>query len=180
MGRFFTPICLLGLLSACTAQVTSTSSPPPLIDRGANRAQGPIGVASERHQPELRYGRYTLVSTEPTPEQRDLLAQIIEVTIPSNLNPSVQDALHHVLQRSGYSLCPPTPSVQVLFTRPLPAAHYRLGPITLRSALQVLAGPTWPLSVDEGSRSVCFTQQTIDLAALPPTSVLSRSPEARP
>jgi type IV pili sensor histidine kinase/response regulator len=118
MGRFFTPICLLGLLSACTAQVTSTSSPPPLIDRGANRAQGPIGVASERHQPELRYGRYTLVSTEPTPEQRDLLAQIIEVTIPSNLNPSVQDALHHVLQRSGYSLCPPTPSVQVLFTRP--------------------------------------------------------------
>ena len=180
MGRFFTPICLLGLLSACTAQVTSTSSPPPLIDRGANRAQGPIGVASERHQPELRYGRYTLVSTEPTPEQRDLLAQIIEVTIPSNLNPSVQDALHHVLQRSGYSLCPPTPSVQVLFTRPLPAAHYRLGPITLRSALQVLAGPTWPLSVDEGSRSVCFTQQTIDFAALPLMSVLSRSPEAHP
>ena len=180
MGRFFTPICLLGLLSACTAQVTSTSSPPPLIDRGANRAQGPIGVASERHQPELRYGRYTLVSTEPTPEQRDLLAQIIEVTIPSSLSPSVQDALHHVLQRSGYSLCPATPSVQVLFTRPLPAAHYRLGPITLRSALQVLAGPTWPLTVDEVSRSVCFTQQTIDLAALPLTSVLSRSPEARP
>ena len=180
MGRFFTPICLLGLLSACTAQVTSTSSPPPLIDRGASRAHSSTSTVEGRHQPELRYGRYTLVSTEPTPEQRDLLAQIIEVTIPSSLSPSVQDALHHVLQRSGYSLCPATPSVQVLFTRPLPAAHYRLGPITLRSALQVLAGPTWPLTVDEVSRSVCFTQQTIDLAALPPTSVLSRSPEAHP
>lgn len=180
MGRFFTPICLLGLLSACTAQVTSTSSPPPLIDRGANRAHSSTSTVEGRHQAELHYGRYTLVSTEPTPEQRDLLAQIIEVTIPSSLSPSVEDALHHVLQRSGYSLCPATPSVQVLFTRPLPAAHYRLGPITLQSALQVLAGPTWPLTVDEVSRSVCFTQQTIDLAALPPTSVLSRSPEARP
>jgi type IV pili sensor histidine kinase/response regulator len=180
MGRFFTPMCLLGMLSACTTQVTSTSPSPPLIDRGANQAQGPIGVASERHQPGLRYGRYTLVSTEPTPEQRDLLAQIIEVNIPSNLNPSVQDALHHVLQRSGYLLCPSTPSVQVLFTRPLPAAHYRLGPITLRNALQVLAGPAWPLTVNEVSRSVCFIQQTTDLAAPPLTSVLSRSPEARP
>lgn len=118
------------MLSACTTQVTSTSPPQPLTDSDASRAQATIDIASERHQADLRYGRYTLVSTEPTPEQRDLLAQIIEVTIPSILNPSVQDALHHVLQRSGYSLCPAPPSVQVLFTRPLPAAHYRLGPIT--------------------------------------------------
>lgn len=180
MGRFFTPACLLGLLSACTAQAPNTSPPQPLTDSGVNRAQAPIGVASERHQAELRYGRYTLVSTTPTTEQQDLLAQIIEVTIPSNLNSSVQDALLHVLQRSGYSLCPATASVQVLFTQPLPAAHYRLGPITLRNALQVLAGPAWPLTVDEISRSVCFTQPKTDTATSPLMPVLSSSPEARP
>ena len=135
---------------------------------------------TEGIQPELRYGRYTLVSTQPTPEQRDLLAQIIEVNIPSNLNPSVQEALRHVLQRSGYSLCPATSSVQVLFTRPLPAAHYRLGPITLRNALQVLAGPTWLLTVDEVSRSVCFTLQKTKIAAPPLMSALSSSPEVCP
>jgi len=181
MGRFFTPVCLLGLLSllsACTAQAPNTSPPPPLIDSGANRAQAMIGVDSERHQTELRYGRYTLLSTTPTMEQQDLLAQIIEVTIPSNLSPSLQDALLHVLQRSGYSLCPSNPLVQVLFTRPLPAAHYRLGPITLRNALQVLVGPAWQLTVDGVSRSVCFTQQNTDVATPPP--VLSSSPEARP
>ncbi|MFW0756413.1 PilL N-terminal domain-containing protein [Pseudomonas sp. H11T01] len=174
MGRFFTPACLLGLLSACTAQAPNTSPPLPL------RAQATIGVASERQQTELRYGRYTLVSTTPTTEQKDLLAQIIEVTIPSNLSPSVQDALLHVLQRSGYSLCPATASVQVLFTRPLPAAHYRLGPITLRNALQVLAGPAWQLTVDEVSRSVCFIQQKNDIPTPPLTPVLSSSPEVRP
>lgn len=179
MGRYFTPVCLLGMLSACTAQAPTPSPPQPLIDSDSNRAKLSIGT-TEGSQPALRYGRYTLVSTEPTPEQRDLLAQLIEVTIPSNLNPSVEDALHHVLQRSGYSLCPASPAVQVLFTRPLPAAHYRLGPITLRNALQVLAGPAWPLTVDEVSRSVCFTPQTTDLATPLLTSVLSRSPEARP
>jgi conjugative transfer region protein (TIGR03748 family) len=100
----------------------------PEIDSGSNRPQHSKGIAEECHPAELRYGRYTLVNTEPTTEQRDLLAQIIEVNIPSSLNPSVQDALHYVLQRSGYALCPVTASVKVLFTRPLPAAHYRLGP----------------------------------------------------
>lgn len=179
MDRFFTPVCLLGMLSACTVQAPNTSPPQSLIDSDSNRAQLSLG-ATEGNQPELRSGRYTLVSIEPTTKQQDLLAQIIEVTIPSNLSPSVQDALHHVLQRSGYSLCPASPAVQVLFTRPLPAAHYRLGPITLRNALQVLAGPAWPLTVDEVNRSVCFTQQTTDRPAPPLTTVLSSSVEARP
>lgn len=159
MERFFTPVCLLALLSACTRQIPNPLPTNPEIDSGSNRAQHSRGIAEESHPAELRYGRYTLVSTEPTTEQRDLLAQIIEVNIPSSLNPSVQDALQYVLQRSGYALCPATASVKVLFTRPLPAAHYRLGPIPLRRALQVLAGPAWQLTTDEVSRSVCFEQQ---------------------
>jgi type IV pili sensor histidine kinase/response regulator len=159
MERFFTPVCLLGLLSACTAQIPNPVPTKPAIDSGTNRAQLSKGTAEASHWTELRYGRYALVSTEPTTEQHDLLAQIIDVSIPSSLNPSVQDALQYVLQRSGYSLCPAADPVKVLFTRSLPAAHYRLGPIPLRRALQVLAGPAWQLTTDEASRLVCFEPQ---------------------
>ncbi|MNQ67922.1 hypothetical protein D3C85_824620 [compost metagenome] len=175
MERFFTPVCLLGLLSACTAQIPNTLPTDPEIDSSSNRTQ-----FSTDHPAELRYGRYTLVSTEPTTEQRDLLAQIIDVSIPSSLSPSVQDALQYVLQRSGYSLCPDAAAVKVLFTRPLPAAHYRLGPIPLRRALQVLAGPAWQLKTDEVGRSVCFEQQKTDAGVALITPASPRQPEARP
>ncbi|WP_226505915.1 MULTISPECIES: PilL N-terminal domain-containing protein [Pseudomonas] len=180
MERFFTPVCLLGLLSACTAQIPNPLPTHPEIDSGSNRAQHSWGIAEESHPAELRYGRYTLVSTEPTTEQSDLLAQIIEVNIPSSLNPSVQDALQYVLLRSGYALCPVTASVKVLFTRPLPAAHYRFGPIPLHSALQVLAGPAWQLTTDEVSRSVCFEQQKTEAGVVRATPRSSHQAEARP
>lgn len=180
MGRFFTPVCLLGMLSACTAQVPNTSPPKATIDSDLSRAQSSRDAAEGSHQVELRYGRYTLVSTAPTTEQQDLLAQIIDVSIPSSLNPSVQDALHYLLLRSGYSLCPDTSSITVLFSRPLPAAHYRLGPIPLRNALQVLAGPAWQLTVNDVNRSVCFEQQNSGTRTTPITPAPSREPEARP
>jgi len=180
MERFFTPVCLLGLLSACTAQIPTPLPTHPEIDGGANRLHLSRSPADESHPSELRYGRYTLVSTEPTTEQRDLLAQIIDVSIPSNLNPSVQEAMHYVLQRSGYSLCPAAEPVKIVFTRPLPAAHYRLGPISLRNALQVLAGPAWQLTIDEVSRSVCFERQKNDAAVVRVTPTSSHQSEARP
>ncbi|TNF83476.1 pili assembly chaperone [Pseudomonas sp. ICMP22404] len=180
MGRFFTPVCLLGMLSACTAQAPNTSSPNPTIDNDPSRVQDSMDTAESSYQAELRYGRYTLVSTAPTTEQRDLLAQVIDVSIPSSLSPSVQDALHYVLLRSGYSLCPDAAPVTVLFSRPLPAAHYRLGPIPLRNALQVLAGPAWQLTTNDVNRSVCFEQQKADSSAVSITPAPFRQPEARP
>ena len=180
MGRFFTLVCLLGVLSACTAQAPNTSPPNPRIDSGSGRIEPSMDAAEGSHQAEIRYGRYTLVSTTPTTEQRDLLAQIIDVSIPSSLSPSVQDALHYVLLRSGYSLCPDAAPVTVLFSRSLPAAHYRLGPFPLRSALQVLAGPAWQLTVNDVSRSVCFEQRKADTNATSITPAPSRPMEAHP
>ena len=180
MERFFTPVCLLGLLSACTAQIPIILPTSPETAGGSNRAQLSRSTVEESHPTELRYGRYTLVSIEPTTEQRDLLAQIIDVSIPSNLNPSVQEAMHYVLQRSGYSLCPAAEPVKIPFTRPLPAAHYRLGPISLRNALQVLAGPAWQLTIDEVSRSVCFERQKNDAAVVRVAPSVPHQPEARP
>ncbi|PUB42728.1 conjugative transfer region protein (TIGR03748 family), partial [Pseudomonas sp. GV047] len=73
-----------------------------------------------------------------------------------------------------------TASVRVLFTRPLPAAHYRLGPIPLRNALQVLAGPAWQLTTDEVSRSVCFEQQKTEAGVALIATVWPHQLEARP
>ncbi|MDY1310931.1 TcpQ domain-containing protein, partial [Pseudomonas aeruginosa] len=116
----------------------------------------PNGVQPEK-EPVVRYGRYTLVSTQPDAGQRDLMAQIIDVTIPSSMNPSVKDAMQYVMSRSGYSLCPAEAGhVNILYTRPLPAAQYKLGPMTLRNTLQVLSGPAWQVKVDEVARQVCF------------------------
>lgn len=180
MERFFTPICLLGLLSACASHPPNPLPTYPQIDTGAKGARLSGDTGKAHHQAELRYGRYTLVSTEATPEQTDLLSQIIDVSVPSNLNPSVQDAMHYVLQRSGYSLCPAAGPVTTLFTRPLPAAHYLLGPIPLRSALQVLAGPAWQLTTDDVSRSVCFEQQKPELGIASPAPASTHQSEARP
>ena len=92
--------------------------------------------------PVARYGRYTLVELVPEPAQRDLTRQVIEVSIPPTFDANVGDALRHV-----YAL-------------PLPAAHLRLGPLSLRDALLALAGPAWELSVDDAARAVCFTRVT--------------------
>jgi type IV pili sensor histidine kinase/response regulator len=91
--------------------------------------------------PLTRQGRYTLAAT-------------------------VGEALHHVLRQSGYRLCEsPDAALSAL---PLPAAHRRLGPMTLRDALLTLAGPAWNLSVDDFSRQVCFTRRVSGLPETPP------------
>lgn len=110
-----------------------------------------------RERDQVRSGRYTLTSTLPLLSQEDLMSQIIEVTIPGTLNPTVGDALKHALARSGYSLTAPNTATEVLYSRPLPAAHYKLGPMKLRDTLQVLAGPAWRVQVDEVTRHVQFS-----------------------
>lgn len=184
---------LLGLLSACaTPERPAPSSPPTEVDSRRNPAWLRPDIYPDGAQPSpepvVRYGRYSLVSTAPSAEQRDLLAQIIDIGIPRGMKPSVHDAMEYVLQRSGYSLCPRTEgSVNVLYTRPLPAAHYQLGPMTLRNTLQVLAGPAWQVRVDEVRRSVCFDsrpgyQDPSVATAVSPTSVpgpFAAPPKAR-
>ncbi|HHW2894027.1 TPA: integrating conjugative element protein pill, pfgi-1, partial [Pseudomonas aeruginosa] len=43
-----------------------------------------------------------------------------------------------------------------LYSLPLPLAHQRLGPMTLRDALLTLAGPAWALHADDQTRQICF------------------------
>ena len=105
----------------------------------------------------VRYDRYLLVSTDPAAVQRDPLSQVIDIRIPASVNPTVADALRYALRQSGYSLCATGPANGVLYRQALPAVQYQLGPMRLRTALQVLAGPAWQLEVDDVQRVVCHS-----------------------
>lgn len=131
------------------ASAVQTSNSAPLV------SNAPAALNAEPSTA-VRHGRYTLTNTAPRPEQLDLLSQMVDIQIPQNLTPSVQNTLNHVLRYSGYSLCPATSELRQLYAHTLPASHYRLGPITLRNALVTLAGPAWQPTVDEKARSICF------------------------
>jgi len=104
--------------------------------------------------PVIRHGRYALVELEPTAAQRDLLLQVVEVSLPQGIEVTVGDGLRHVLKRSGWRLCEGMPAIAELDALSLPAAHLSLG--SLREALVTLAGAAWELRLDERTRQVCF------------------------
>jgi len=159
MIRYFTAVSITALIAGCTTQIEQVSSPALDSTRNPDLLAPDLyqtGAFPEK-QPVVRYGRYALVSTAPNASQRDLMTQIIDITIPANMTPDVREAMLYVMNRSGYSLCSvDTGHVKILYTRTLPAALYKIGPMTLRTALQVLAGPAWKLEVDEVNRQVCF------------------------
>ncbi|PHM22260.1 PilL N-terminal domain-containing protein [Xenorhabdus ehlersii] len=103
----------------------------------------------------VRYGRYVLVSIDLTAAQRDPLSQLMDIQLPASQNPTVADAMRYALRQSGYALCVPDKRNDILYRQPLPSVHAQLGPVRLRTALQVIAGPAWQLEVDEVQRVVC-------------------------
>jgi len=158
-----------GLLLATTLAAGCASAPPSPL--ASSQTVGSVALPPA-YVPVVRYGRYTLVELAPTAAQQNLLLQVVDVAVPDTLNASVGDALRHVLQRSGYRLCDGH-DADALLTWPLPAAHYRLGPVVLRDALLTLAGPAWDLQVDHGTRRVCFTQAQSDVPEPPRPSLPS-------
>jgi type IV pili sensor histidine kinase/response regulator len=137
---------LASLLAGCAP--THQESPPA-------PAMADAPPLPEARIPVTRQGRYALVEIRPDEGQRDLLRQVVELRIPDPQNATVAEALRYVLLRSGYLLCPEK-DIALLDTLPLPAAHYRIGPMPLDEALQTLAGASWILDVEEHSRLVCF------------------------
>ncbi|POW54883.1 pilus assembly protein PilL [Candidatus Pantoea alvi] len=151
----------LALLAGCVQQPQklqerAPSEPVPPVSVSRN-IQTPADDVYARTPEVVRYDRYLLVSTDPQAVQRDPLSQIIDVRIPSSVQPTVADAMRYALKQSGYSLCQTGPANGVLYRQPLPAVQFQLGPIRLRTALQVLAGPAWELEVDDVQRVVCHS-----------------------
>lgn len=82
----------------------------------------------------------------------------MDITMPTQLVSSVGgEGFRYLLLESGYSLCSATSSAfSALLSRPLPAVQRDIGPLKLSEALQVLAGLTWRLKVDEVNGEVYF------------------------
>jgi type IV pili sensor histidine kinase/response regulator len=144
------PLMLLNCLPLVGCQSAPSSPALPTTET-------PLTQPAEHYIPVQRYGRYTLVELAPQAAQQNLLLQVVEIDLPSTWSITVGEALRYVLLRSGYRLCDSTPEKKGLFDLPLPAAHLKLGPMVLRDALQVLAGPAWSLQSNEQLRQVCFT-----------------------
>ncbi|RMQ98679.1 Type IV pilus bioproteinsis protein PilL [Pseudomonas savastanoi pv. glycinea] len=143
-------LCLSLALAGCE---TNTPQVEPVALNGGYKPNRPASTAPNQ----IRYDRYTLISTIPKTDQLQLLDQIIDLRIPDALTPSVHQAMIYALRNSGYQLCSATGHVGELFAHPLPASQYRLGPISVRDAMQMLAGPAWEMQVDELARRICFS-----------------------
>ncbi|MCC4621512.1 PilL N-terminal domain-containing protein [Xanthomonas cassavae CFBP 4642] len=145
-------VLALALLSGCAGAPPARHTAAP----AASTSSGVSTAASFPAVPVVRQGRYTLVEIEPMAGQRDLLMQIVDVTLPVSDRATVGDGLQYLLRHSGYRLCAPSGDSAMLYALPLPAAHVHLGPTTLLSALLAMSGNAWLLDVDHTQREVCF------------------------
>lgn len=134
-----------------------------------------IANASESAPAVVRYDRYLLVNTAPT---QPPLEQLTTLTVPPGFHPDLGEALQYLLRDSGYSLCLPDNQRARLYAFPLPLSQYRIGPLRLKAALQMLAGAAWRLDINDARREACFTPQSQATPSLPLT-VTDRRPTSR-
>ncbi|MDC9589566.1 PilL N-terminal domain-containing protein [Xenorhabdus sp. XENO-10] len=146
-------------LTGCVAPVKQPLSPPSKeISPSVTLTRNIQSVSPDIYgqTPEVvRYGRYLLVSTNPTAVQRSPLSQLLDIHLSASQHATVADAMRYALRQSGYALCAPDKKNDILYRQTLPSVHMQLGPVRLRTALQVMAGPAWQLEVDEVQRVVC-------------------------
>lgn len=151
---------LLAISLSCL--IVGCGAAPIAVEEVSSTHMTPTAVTAQV----VRSGRYNLVEVVADTAQRDLLQQIVDVTAPRALPATVADMLRYVLLRSGFSVC--AGEVLAHFDAlPLPAAHFHVGPIPLRDALALVAGPAWRLTVDHAARQVCFVPSDANLGAEP-------------
>lgn len=142
--------------------------------------QPDIYIAHQQKTTEvLREGRYTLINFSPENGQKYLLDQSVSVNMLGKkkrvLTANVEQGLQRTLKDTGLSLChnfgQNEPTLSTLYSRPLPKVHYQFGPMALRDALQMLAGPAYEITINDVTRTVCFK-----LRSAVPETVASEKP----
>ncbi len=102
--------------------------------------------------------RYSTIHPAPSLEQQDPLAAPVTVRLPATVS-RVGEVVDLLLAPSGYRLAPAqaaAPERAELLDLPLPEAHRALGPLPLRVALKILAGPAFTLVEDPVHRLISF------------------------
>lgn len=108
-----------------------------------------------------------MYSAAPTQAQSELLEATVTVQLPDRIQ-TIGETVRYLLQRSGYRLAATessAPETLALFALPLPAVHRQLGPMTLREALETLAGPAFHLVQDPVHRLITFEQCAVKQVA---------------
>ena len=108
---------------------------------------------------EVRLSRYTTGAIQPDASQLDPLEAMVQVSVPRSSVATVGEAVNYLLLRTGYRLAGPPEAVSSpipILSMPLPEVHRHLGPYSVRTALSVLVGAPFELSVDPAHRLVSF------------------------
>jgi len=106
--------------------------------------------------------RYMTVTNKPLSSQRDLLSQTIQIRFQQSVQ-NIGDAINHLLRYSGYSLVMENQrggALKNTLQKPLPLVDRELGPMSLKDALIILAGPAFTLVEDPLNREVDFHLKT--------------------
>lgn len=107
---------------------------------------------------DVTVARYSTVHPTPSLAQQDPLAAPVDMALPDVVT-RIGDAVEWLLAPSGYRLSPASaaaPERQDLLALPLPDVHRALGPLPLRTALQILVGPQFSVIEDPVHRFVSF------------------------
>lgn len=133
----------------------------PYADRGfAIAALLWLVSTSVAAQPsELRLSRYTTAAASPEAAQLDPLESVVQLNLPRANVQTVGDAIAYLLLRTGYRLAAPETAdaqTRAVLSMALPEVHRRLGPYSARTALTVLLGRPYVLSVDPMRRTVSY------------------------
>lgn len=117
-----------------------------------------LGLQAVASDHEIQVGRYSTMKAAPTEAQKEIFETVVNIQFDKTVT-SVGDAMRHLLQDQGIRLVVPKSkdaSVHTLIALPLPKIHRRLGPMSLRDALETLAGAVWRLVQDPINRFVSF------------------------
>ncbi|MDZ7753291.1 MAG: pili assembly chaperone [Gammaproteobacteria bacterium] len=107
---------------------------------------------------DLRVGRYSTIQPVPTRVQQDPLAAPVVSVLPASVT-QIGAAVETLLESSGYRLSSSMAADAdraELLDLPLPEAHRALGPLPLRTALRIVAGPAFMLVEDPVHRLISF------------------------
>ncbi|MBH2547771.1 PilL N-terminal domain-containing protein [Serratia marcescens] len=171
------PAIAITFLAGCTPKQKLQPAPASLVTPAVTVSSNvqPASPDAYGKVPEVvRYDRYLLVSTSPQEAQRAPLEQIIDIRIPASMTPSVGDAMRYALRESGFRLCGASQAQRVLYNQPLPGVQRQLGPMRLKTALQVMAGPAWQLEIDDVQRLVCHSLRDGYQLPVAPTAATPR------
>lgn len=114
---------------------------------------GALLAPLEANAAEVTVARYSTVQRAPSLAQRDPLAAPVFSVLPASVT-RIGEAIETLLGPSGYRLA--SPFAAELLDLPLPEAHRTLGPLPLRTALAILAGPAFRLVEDPVHRLISF------------------------